>query len=123
MTGQDHDPVKDVVLLMMVRFMSDDDFLRLCGKARKDANTEVSEPNIVPFSPFRSLPVPSSPFVCDCCEARIEPSRETDAFAAATGLPACKACVDALLAAYFGPDEGASRITRSALSLMAAANA
>ena len=115
-----HGSVRDVILLMMVRVMPEDDFTRLCDNVLKgELNTLAAPIDSVPYCPLLSPSDPSRPDLCDCCGDRIEPSTETANFAAATGLPACKACVDAMLGAVFGPNDERQRIAAAAFDLMA----
>ena len=120
MTRPASDPMRDVILLMMVRIMPEDDFTRLCDNVLQgEPNTIAATLDSVPYWPVLARPVPSGPDLCDCCGERIEPSKATENFAAATGVPACKACVDAMLGAVFGPNDERQRIAAAAFDLMA----
>jgi hypothetical protein len=118
MDNQDNDPIRDVLLLMMVRMMPEDDFSRLCETIHGGSNTPGLPLDSVPSCPFLSRHDPSRPDPCDCCGERVEPSPETRTFRIATGLPACKACIDAAIAAMFGEDVEAAMIARVAFDLM-----
>jgi hypothetical protein len=120
MTSQDHDPVRDLTLLMMVRLMPEDDFLRLCEIVRKGGNTQGFTLDRDSYCKLLQAPDSSCKFVCDCCGEPITASPETANFLAATDIPACKACIDEALAAIFGPDAAASFIARHAFSLILA---
>ena len=123
MTDAVHDPVRDVTLLMMVRLMPDDDFNRLCETICPGSNTKGSTLDGGRCSVTLGHSRSDTETRCDCCGAEIERVPETDNFAEATGLPACKACVDAALGAFFGADIEARQLARQAFSLIAASHA
>ena len=114
----DHDPVRDVTMLMMVRHMPDEDFRQLCNKAMEDpTNTLVPFPNIATRCDALRHHATRCDSFCDCCAEPIRADALTAAFVQATGIPACKACIDEALFAIFGPSCTSSPLVRHTLRL------
>jgi hypothetical protein len=121
-----HDPVRDVTLLNMVRYMPVADFLKLCDDVLNDTpNTVIEGFDGRQFCDTMRLHATPCDTNCRACGEPIEPVAEVLAFTAATGLRVCKTCVDEALALIFGPgedtwiDQDAQAAVRSVIGLAA----
>lgn len=113
------DAVRDVTLLMMVRYMPEDDFLRLCDGILPVANTAAI---LTPPDTLGHLLTPPDTQAdgpsCESCGDPVE-----------AGALICKACLDEALWQVFGPqddgplDEETNALIRRALLLAAGAHA
>jgi len=108
MSIRTHDPVRDVTLLMMVRAMPYDDFRRLCSSLLP----EVSETQRATSAGIECLDaigrywtlLDKKGAFCGVCDGPLDVTPLTLACEAASGMTACKGCIDDALAAIFGPD-------------------
>lgn len=88
--------VRDVTLLMMVRYMPDEDFNSLCEQALSSGAT--ARQDAAGRGEARQ-----GDTTCMVCSEAFEPSPLTEAAQASCGVQACKPCIDHMLAAIFGP--------------------
>jgi hypothetical protein len=112
MPGPTDEAVRDVTLLMMVRVMPDADFRRMCdGILKGDPSTSVARLGCGEYLNPGELKrteanVGERLRPCDCCGGPVVVDGATYACEAASGLLACKTCIDGALFTFFGPDDG-----------------
>jgi hypothetical protein len=111
------DPVRDVTLLMLVRVMPETDFQRLCevvlnGDANTSTLTAGGETCLDAGGRLRTL----LDTLCACCGQVAEDDPLNLACVKATGVRACKACIDDALGAIFGPEPEHNVLVRAVLT-------
>jgi hypothetical protein len=113
------DPVRDVTLLMMVREMPQEDFHQLCenvlrGNVTTQLMTYGSGEHLDALGQYGTHGT-----VCELCAEPVETDPLNAAMRDATGMAACKACIDEALGQLFGPDAEARSIAAHVLKLAA----
>jgi hypothetical protein len=98
-------PIRDVTLLMMVRYMPDEDFLALCHDVM---DTGLAAQGFTPDAFTRvatgSHGEPPCDTPCRICGGEVKPEPLERKAKALAGMDVCKACIDQTVAALFGPD-------------------
>lgn len=108
--------IRDVALLMTVRLMPEEDFQRWCASVLRGEPITIQEA-LNTGTPWHSMAHGGTPWhnLCPCCGGPVGDDAISDLCASATGVRACKVCIDDALCAIHGPHPHQNPLVRTVL--------
>lgn len=118
MTKARSNPVRDVLLLMMVRHMPEHDFMSLCQGVMDTSVSPPVLPSVVGSTRnFLVQKWASGSRLCEVCGGSVASGRLERTAKAAAGMSVCKGCIDQTLGTLFGGDPNAEAVAAHAVHL------